>query len=62
MIEIFPLQDDVQRAVCDWLLPYLKPPPAVIHATKKSVMGNIKPLEKALDFERYTVSTHSECK
>ena len=56
--EIIP-QDtaDVQNAVCDWLLPHLKPPPAVIHATKKCVMGNMKPLEEFLEFERSIFKT-----
>lgn len=54
-LEYFFYQDDIQSVACDWLLPYLKPPPAVIHATKKCIMGNVKPLEKTLELERYTV-------
>ena len=55
---VFSDQENVQDVVCHWLLPYLKQPSAVIQSTKKCIMGNMKPLEEVLDFERFLKFSH----
>lgn len=47
---------------CEWLMPYLKAPPAVIQAMKKVVSaGCLEDLQKTLQIERYSTSYGTFC-
>lgn len=55
---IIPENTDGVESTCEWLLPYLKAPPAVIHAMKKVVLGESnEALQKTLDIERSIFKT-----